>query len=240
MALVTIPQRPLGRDVWDWATGLRLDRVTADSRLGRRLCKRDQIIGAGPRQLTRRDGIRLRPRVTGASGQVVTFADGGTSEYDAAVWATGLTQDSTFTDIPGVTDEQGRLRQSLGHTPSLGLYTLGITWQRTRGLRAARMGGKRPCTLSRWIRHAMNTPSIAHHEPVAPGRRLAPPTRVRLRNASAPVRCGVVAGGIMAASPEGAASVSASARDRRQAERCASSTAEPAFSWQWQTFRGRS
>ncbi len=60
----TIPQRPLGRDVWSWATRLRLDRVTADSRLGRRLAGRDQVIGTGPRQLARRHGIRLRPKVT--------------------------------------------------------------------------------------------------------------------------------------------------------------------------------
>lgn len=52
----TIPERPVGRDVWSWATGIRLDRVTADSRLGRRLSKRDQIIGAGPRQLVTRMG----------------------------------------------------------------------------------------------------------------------------------------------------------------------------------------
>jgi putative flavoprotein involved in K+ transport len=129
----TIPQRPLGRDVWEWATRLRLDRVTADSRLGRRLSQRDQIIGTGPRKLARRHGIRLRPRVTGATGPVITFADGGTSEYDSVVWATGFTQDSTWIDIPGVTDEQGRLRQAGGHTPSPGLYTLGISWQRTRG-----------------------------------------------------------------------------------------------------------
>ena len=38
-------------------SGLRLDRVTADSRLGRRLAGRDQIVGAGPRQLARRHGI---------------------------------------------------------------------------------------------------------------------------------------------------------------------------------------
>jgi putative flavoprotein involved in K+ transport len=43
--LPAIPQRPLGRDVWSWATALHLDRVTAKSRLGRRLSKRDQIIG---------------------------------------------------------------------------------------------------------------------------------------------------------------------------------------------------
>ena len=67
-----VPQRPLGRDVWWWASMLGLDRVTAGSRLGRRLAGRDQVIGGGPRQLARRHGVRIRPRATGAAGRTVT------------------------------------------------------------------------------------------------------------------------------------------------------------------------
>jgi putative flavoprotein involved in K+ transport len=63
----------------------------------------------------------------------VTFADGSTAEYDAVLWATGFTHDNTWIDIPGVTDEEGRIRQSRGVTPSPGLYTLGLIWQHTRG-----------------------------------------------------------------------------------------------------------
>ena len=85
--LPAIPQRPLGRDVWAWATALRLDKVTADSRLGRRLAGRDQVIGPGPRRLAHRHGIRLRPRATRAAGRTVTFADGDAAKYDAVVWA---------------------------------------------------------------------------------------------------------------------------------------------------------
>jgi len=129
----TIPQRPLGRDVWSWATIVGLDRVTAESRLGRRLSKRDQIIGTGPRQLTRHHGIRVRPRVTRTAERSVTFADGSASEYNAVVWATGFTHHNTWIDIPGVIDEKGLIRQSRGVTPSPGLYTLGLTWQHTRG-----------------------------------------------------------------------------------------------------------
>jgi len=128
-----IPQRPLGRDVWFWGTRLGLDRVTADSRLGRRLAGRDQVIGAGPRQLARRHGIRLRPKVTEVAGRAVTFADGGVGEYDAVVWATGFTEDNSWIDIPDVLDQRGRLRQSRGVTAFPGLYTLGLTWQHTRG-----------------------------------------------------------------------------------------------------------
>ena len=131
--LPVIPQRPFGRDVWSWATSMGLDRVTVDSRLGRRLARRDQIIGAGPRQLARRHGIRIRPRVASVSGRLVTFDDGDTAEYDTVLWATGFSKDNLWIDIPGVIDERGRLRQTRGVTPSPGLYTLGLSWQHTRG-----------------------------------------------------------------------------------------------------------
>ena len=129
----TVPQRPLGRDIWWWASGLRLDRVTADSRLGRRLAGRDQNVGAGPKQLARRHGVTVRPRVQAAAGNRITFADGTAAEYDVVVWATGFTTDDSWVDVPDAVDEHGRLRQSRGITPSPGLYTLGRTWQHTRG-----------------------------------------------------------------------------------------------------------
>jgi putative flavoprotein involved in K+ transport len=129
----TVPQRPLGRDIWWWASLLRLDRVTADSRLGGRLAGRDQIVGAGPRRLARRHGLTVRPRVDAVAGRSVTFADGARGEYDAVVWATGFTIDDSWIDVPDATDAHGRLRQSRGITASAGLYTLGRSWQHTRG-----------------------------------------------------------------------------------------------------------
>jgi putative flavoprotein involved in K+ transport len=128
-----VPQRPLGRDVWWWAKGLGLDRVTATSRLGKRLAGRDQVIGDGPRQLARRHGVRIRPRVSKATGRMVTFADDNSSEFDAVVWATGFRTDHSWVDVPGLKDERGRLQQKRGVTSSPGLYTLGLTWQHTRG-----------------------------------------------------------------------------------------------------------
>jgi putative flavoprotein involved in K+ transport len=129
----TIPQRPLGRDVWWWATGARLDKVTATSRLGRRLAGRDQRIGASPRHLARRHGVQVRPRVTAAAGRTVTFADGAASEFDAVIWATGYTTDQSWIDVPAAKDEHGRIRHTRGVTASPGLYVLGLTWQHTRG-----------------------------------------------------------------------------------------------------------
>jgi putative flavoprotein involved in K+ transport len=129
----TVPQRPLGQDIWWWASGLRLDRVTADSRLGRRLAGRDQNVGTGPKRLARRHGVTVRPRVEAAAGPRVTFADATDAEYDAVVWATGYRTDDSWVDVPDATDDSGRLRQVRGLTPSPGLYTLGRIWQHTRG-----------------------------------------------------------------------------------------------------------
>ena len=130
--LPAIPQRPLGRDVWWWASMLGLDRVTAGSRLGQRLAGRDQVIGGGPRQLARHHGVRIRPRATGAAGRTVRFADGAAAEFDAVIWATGFTTDYSWIDVPGVQDEQGRILHQRGVTPAPGLYLLGLTWQHTR------------------------------------------------------------------------------------------------------------
>jgi putative flavoprotein involved in K+ transport len=131
--LPAIPQRPLGRDIWTWATALRLDQVTADSRLGQRLAGRDQVIGPGPRRLARRHGIRIRPRAASAAGRTVTFADGSAAEFDAVVWATGFRTDHSWIDIPDAKDQRGHMRHTRGVTSSPGLYMLGLTWQYTRG-----------------------------------------------------------------------------------------------------------
>jgi putative flavoprotein involved in K+ transport len=129
----TIPQRPLGRDVWWWGSQVRLDKVSVDSRLGRRMADRDQRIGTSPRGLARHHGVRIRPRVTAAAGRAVTFADGGASEFDAVIWATGYTTDHTWIEVPDAKDERGCIRHSRGVTPSPGLYMLGLAWQHTRG-----------------------------------------------------------------------------------------------------------
>jgi putative flavoprotein involved in K+ transport len=82
--LPTIPQRPMGRDVWWWATLVGLTRITFGSRLGKRLSRRDQVIGGGLREL-RRNGVVVRPRVSGVAGRSVAFADGTSSEHDAVL-----------------------------------------------------------------------------------------------------------------------------------------------------------
>lgn len=71
------------RDRWDSLvlfTPRRYDgrvlRKTVDSRIGRRMRDRDVLVGSSPRELTRRFGVGLKPRLVGVSGRTAEFADG--------------------------------------------------------------------------------------------------------------------------------------------------------------------
>ena len=127
-----LPQRLLGRDLFWWLTTSRLFNTTVDSRLGRRLSTRETLIGSSPRELRRRYGVELKPRVVDANGRTVRFEDGSEFEGDAVLWATGYRPDYSWIDLP-ILDERGRLRHRRGVTDVPGLYFLGLTWQHTRG-----------------------------------------------------------------------------------------------------------
>ena len=129
--LPTIPQRPLSRDVWWWGAKLGISRVTAASKLGRRLSRRDVVIGGGLRELGKR-GVTIRPRLTAASGQQAIFQDGDTSEVAAVLWATGYRLDHSWIDIPDLKDDRGVVVHDRGVTSSAGLYMLGLSWQHRR------------------------------------------------------------------------------------------------------------
>jgi putative flavoprotein involved in K+ transport len=127
-----LPQRLLGRDLFWWLTKSRLLKTTVESRLGRRLSTRETLIGSSPRELRRRYGVELKPRVVDANGRTVRFEDGSELEVNAVLWATGYRPDYSWIHLP-VFDEQGRLRHRRGVTDVPGLYFLGLTWQHTRG-----------------------------------------------------------------------------------------------------------
>jgi len=127
-----LPQRFLGRDLFWWLTKTGVLNKTVQSRLGRRLQHRDTLIGSSPRELKRRYGVELKPRVVDASQRTVSFAGGSELEVDAVIWATGYRPDHSWIDIP-VFDHDRRLRHRRGVTDVPGLYFLGLTWQHTRG-----------------------------------------------------------------------------------------------------------
>jgi putative flavoprotein involved in K+ transport len=129
----TLPQRPLGRDLWWWGNTFGLSNATVESRLGRRLRDRDPVIGIGPKRLARDHRVRLRPLVRSASGRTVTFDDGASQTFDAVVWATGYRTDHSWVDVPGAKDADGRLVHRRGVSAADGLFLVGQSWQWRRG-----------------------------------------------------------------------------------------------------------
>jgi putative flavoprotein involved in K+ transport len=126
-----LPLRFLGRQIFWWGTKLGVLSVSVESRIGKRLSRRETLIGSNPRK-AKRLGIDLKPRAVSASGRTVRFADGTESDADAIVWATGYQPDYSWIKLP-VVDAGGRARHRRGVTDRAGLYFLGLTWQHTRG-----------------------------------------------------------------------------------------------------------
>lgn len=127
-----LPQRFLGRDLFWWLTKLGVLEKTVDSRIGRRARDRDTLIGSSSRELKRRYGVGLKPRVVGASGRTLSFADSTELEVDGVIWATGYRPDHSWMEA-AVMDSEGNIRHRRGVTDVPGLYFLGLSWQYTRG-----------------------------------------------------------------------------------------------------------
>jgi putative flavoprotein involved in K+ transport len=126
-----LPQRIFGRDLFRYLEATRLMNKTVTSRIGQRMKDKEALIGSSPRK-ARRQGIKMRPRATGAQGSTVTFADGSEVAVDALVWATGFRLDHSFVELP-VFDARGQVKHQRGVTELPGLYFLGLPWQHTRG-----------------------------------------------------------------------------------------------------------
>ena len=126
-----LPQRILGRDLFRYLEATGLMRKTVTSRIGQRLKSNETLVGSSPRG-ARKQGIRMRTRVTAAEGATVTFADGSEIAVDAIVWATGFRLDHSFVELPAF-DDHGQIKHERGVTALPGLYFLGLPWQHTRG-----------------------------------------------------------------------------------------------------------
>jgi putative flavoprotein involved in K+ transport len=128
----SLPQRLLGKDLFWWLSEIGFMKVSTDSRLGRKLAKRDVLIGSSTRRL-RRSGVTLMKRLASAAGRRALFDDGSEQQIDAIVWATGYRPDFSWVDVPGVRDQSGGIIHRRGVTEAPGLFFVGLTWQHTRG-----------------------------------------------------------------------------------------------------------
>jgi putative flavoprotein involved in K+ transport len=128
----SLPQRLLGKDLFWWLSRVGFMKVSTESRLGRKLSKRDVLIGSSPRRL-RRSGVTMRARLTSAGGRRALFKDGSDQDVAAVVWATGYRPDFSWIDVPNVKGASDRIVHRRGVTDAPGLFFVGLTWQHTRG-----------------------------------------------------------------------------------------------------------
>jgi putative flavoprotein involved in K+ transport len=126
-----LPQKLMGRDLFWWLVTTRLFKTSIDSRLGQKLSRRETLIGSNPRAL-KQHGVKMKPRMTGASGRTASFSDGSDLSVDAVIWATGFSLDHSWIKLP-IVDQDGTARHRRGVTDLPGLYFLGLPWQHTRG-----------------------------------------------------------------------------------------------------------
>ena len=128
----SLPQRFLGKDLFWWLSGVGFMKVSTDSRLGRKLAKRDVLIGSSARGL-RRSGVTMRGRLTSAVGRRVGFDDGSEQDVDAIIWSTGYRSDFSWIEIPATMNADGTIVHRRGVTDASGLFFIGLTWEHTRG-----------------------------------------------------------------------------------------------------------
>ena len=127
-----LPQRLLGRDLFWWLTRLGVLDKTDRSLLARRMRARGDLVIGTPMRELREAGVTVRPRVTTASADSVTFRDGATVAPGSVVWATGFRSDYSWIDVPGVVSDS-RVLHTRGVTSVPGLSFIGLPWQHTRG-----------------------------------------------------------------------------------------------------------
>jgi putative flavoprotein involved in K+ transport len=130
----TVPQRPLGRDLFWWLTKTGVVTRPSSSPVAAWFRKRggDLVIGTTWDDIDAA-GIHLHPRLTTADGHTARFADQWQLDGVAAVvWATGFRPDYSWLDVPGVWDGH-QVVHHRGATAVPGLWFIGLPWQHSRG-----------------------------------------------------------------------------------------------------------
>ena len=128
------PERILGRSVFWWMDKLGILRAPRDSRIGEYLMRSDPFPGKhlGLKRLQHR-GVRAVGRLFRADGKKVTFVGGEATVVETVVWATGYRDDSKWITIPEAKNADGALVHERAVSSVPGLYSIGRSWQWTRG-----------------------------------------------------------------------------------------------------------
>lgn len=130
--MARVPERILGRSVFHWLEAAGAMRAPTTTWIGRRMRRREMLIGDDPARIARRHGVRLVDRVVRAEGDGLRSIDGTLSPARTVIWCTGYRPDYAWLDLP-VLDDEGRPRHRRGITRVPGVHFLGLPWQHSRG-----------------------------------------------------------------------------------------------------------
>lgn len=127
------PERVFGKSVWWWLNVSGVLRAPAESWIGNRLNQADAFPDRG-RSLSALAGlgVRIAPRLSGASGNEARFADGTSAGIRTVIWAVGYRDENRWIDIPGAMAADGSVLQRGGILPVPGMFFVGRPWQRNR------------------------------------------------------------------------------------------------------------
>lgn len=130
--MVRLPQQLFGKSIFHWLELTGAFRIPVTSYAGRRASRVEHLIGVSPRDLARRLGVRVVPRMIRAEGRGLRASDGSLVRPRTVIWATGFRPSFPWLRAP-VLDGSGGPAHTRGITAIPGLSFLGLPWQHTRG-----------------------------------------------------------------------------------------------------------
>jgi putative flavoprotein involved in K+ transport len=159
----TVPQRPLGRDLFWWLTRTRLIARPATSPVAALLRRRGELVIGTTWDDLDAAGVDVHTRLTAADSRTAGFTDGTVvDDVAAVVWATGFRSDYSWLNIPAVWSGT-QVHHTRGRTGTPGLWFIGLPWQHTRGSALLGFVGDDAAWVAAGIAaHHKNSPSVHH------------------------------------------------------------------------------
>lgn len=126
----SVPQNIAGRSLFWWLETSRIGRAKPDSFVGKMLREREPLIGNDYK--TVQNNVEIVGRLSEIKNGKAYFKNGISKQVQNVIWATGYSNDYSWTQIDGILNSHGKPLHHLGVTNVVGLYFVGLNWQSKR------------------------------------------------------------------------------------------------------------
>jgi putative flavoprotein involved in K+ transport len=129
-----LPQDIGSKSIFWWFDKLGVLKANVNSKVGQFIKnKSDPIFGFELKAQLKSEDIILKPRVTPADRNGVSFKDAASLEVSNIIWSTGFKSSYSWINIPSIINEKGMPIHNRGITSIEGICFLGLPWQYRRG-----------------------------------------------------------------------------------------------------------